>query len=144
MGPLPTKNLEELKAEFERCWPWLWASLCEFGPTHDKDQVWLRICTGRAFLWPGKNCVVLGEFIDHPIGFRSFSYWLQGGKLDELAALQPEIEEWAKTRGCRRGIGIGRDGWTRAMDGDWEKGPTTRMKWFTEPPFQVRQVKMKP
>ena len=29
--------------EFERCWPWLEASLNEFGATHTKDQVWEAI-----------------------------------------------------------------------------------------------------
>ncbi len=87
--------------------------------------------------------MIVGEFIDHPIGFRAFNYWLQGGKnghLNELKDFHPEIEEWAKARGCHMVSGRGRDGWARAMDGDWQKGPTTRLKWLTDIPFRVRQV----
>src|SRR6516164_2245446 len=102
-------SLTQLRREFERCWPWLWTSLCEFGPTHNKEQVWLRICAGTAFLWPGQECVVLGEFVNYPIGFRAFNYWLQGGNLTELRTLHPEIEKWAATR-CHRIEGRGRDG----------------------------------
>src|SRR5215475_13192202 len=102
MNPKSVKDVDGLRAEFERCWPWLWASLCEFGPTHNKEQVWRAIITGKAFLFPGKNCVVLGELIDHPIGMRSFNYWLQGGELAELLTLHPAIEEWARVRGCHR------------------------------------------
>ena len=135
-------NLVELRADFDRCWPWLWASLCTFGcPTHNKDQVWQRIVTGKAFLWPGRNCVVAVDLIDHPIGYRALNYWLQGGDdLAELKTLHPQIEEWAKQAGCAQVTGLGRDGWSRAMDGDWHKGPTTRMKWLGEPPAVVRRA----
>jgi len=119
---------------FEHCWPWLWKSLCEFGPTHNKEQVWSRICDDKAFLFPGEESAVLGEFVDHPIGFRSFNYWLQGGSLDELKTMHGGIEAWAQGRGCHRVMGRGRDGWVRTMEGDWHKGPTTRFKWLTRPP----------
>ena len=46
-------------AEFERCWPWLEASLNEFGATHTKDQVWETIYRG-AILWPGEGCELNG------------------------------------------------------------------------------------
>ena len=130
-----------MKAEFDRCWPWLWASLCETGaPTHDKIHVWQRIVTGRAFLWPGKASVVLGEFIDHPIGFRSFNYWLQGGDIDELLSRHAEIEEWAVKSGCTQVTGFGRAGWSRVMAGEWRKAPTPRAKWLGAPPYVVRKA----
>jgi|SRR5215475_6512715 len=140
MEPGSAKNLKGLRAEFERCWPWLWASLCKFGPTHSKEQVWFRICTETAFLWSSEKCAVVGEFIDHPIGFRSFNYWLQGPDLNEVKKLHAGIEAWAGTRGACRIMGVGRDGWARVMDGDWEKGPTTRVKWLSKPPRQVQQM----
>jgi hypothetical protein len=133
-------NLAEKKADFERCWPWLWVSLCAYGPTHTKEQLWERIVTGKAYLWSTKGCVIVGELVDHPIGFRSFNYWLQGGDLGELLELHPQIEDWAKAAGCARVIGRGRDGWSRVMNGDWHKGPTTRTKWLDEPPLVVRRA----
>jgi hypothetical protein len=124
------KNIKELRAEFDRCWPWLWASLCRFGPTHSKEQVWWRIASEAAFLWSTEKCVVLGEFIDHPIGYRSFNYWLQGPDLLEVKKLHSEIEVWAAQYGCACIAGLGRDGWGRVMDGAWEMGPRTRVKWL--------------
>jgi hypothetical protein len=140
--PKSIKDLVALRAEFDRCWPWLWESLCEFGPTHSKEQVWFRIASGKAFLWPGKVSVILGEFIDHPIGYRSFNYWLQGGvqgrSLKELLSMHPGIEAWADSQGCKRVMRSGREGWTQVMEGDWKKGPMPAWKWLGEPPMQAR------
>jgi hypothetical protein len=135
-------DLASLRSEFNRVWPLLWKSLCEFGPTHNKEQVWRHLVTQTAFLWTSKNSAVLGEIINHPIGLRSFNYWLQGGNLKELEKLHPIIEEWARERGCHRVTGRGRDGWVRIMNGHWQKGPTSRTKWLTEPPSQIKHAIM--
>jgi len=126
----PKSDLTQLRHEFDRCWPWLWASLCEFGPTHNKEHVWLRLASRQAFLWPGKSCAIIGELITWPIGLKDFNYWLQGGTLDECKQMHAGIEAWAHSRGAHRATGHGRDGWIRVMDGAWEKGPTTRIKWL--------------
>jgi hypothetical protein len=102
----------------------------EFFETHTKDQVWERVFQGRAFLWPGRDCAILGQLVNHPIGIRAFNYWLQGGKLDELLTMHSGIEKWAQERECRVVTGQGRKGWARAMCGNWQKGPTTRIKWL--------------
>lgn len=134
-------NLVAWRAEFDRCWPWMWDSLCAFGsPTHNKDQVWQRIVTGKAFMWPGERSVIVVDLITHPLGYRSCNYWLQGGDLAELKTKHPEIEEWARLAGCAQMTGLGRDGWTRAMGADWRKGPTTRAKWLGDPPPVVRRA----
>jgi hypothetical protein len=131
----PLQDVDAARPEFDRVWPWLWASLCEFGPTHTKEQVWIRIYTGKAFLWTGSLCAVVGETIDWPIGFRDFNYWLQGGHFPQLHGMHAGIEAWAQhVKGCHRIAGRGRDGWVRAMDGDWRKGPTYRSKWLNKPP----------
>ena len=131
----PISELTQLRAQFERCWPWLWTSLCEFGPTHNKEQVWLRLASRKAFLWPGKSCAIIGEFILYPIGLRTFNYWLQGGELTELKSLHDGVEAWAKGRGAQQARGEGREGWLRAMHGNWQKGATVRTKWLIKPPF---------
>jgi hypothetical protein len=128
MEPGSLSNLSELRAEFDRCWPWLWASLCEFGPTHDKEQVWQRICYGKAFLWPAEDAVILGEIIDHPIGLRSFNYWLQGGNIKTLERMWPGVDAWAIKHHCEFAIGDGREGWLRKMPGAWEKLRVFRRK----------------
>ena len=104
--------------------------MCEYFETHTREQVLQRIYDGRAHLWPSENCAVLGEIINYPIGIRGFNYWLQGPKLDELTAMHDGIEAWAKERGCMVATGLGRPGWARAMHGNWQKGPSTRLKWL--------------
>jgi hypothetical protein len=131
---LPKTDLTEMRVEFERCWPWLWASLCQYGPTHNKEHVWMRLSTGKAFLWPSKQCAIVGELIDYPIGLRAFNYWLQGGKLTELQSMHVGIEAWAIAKGAKLGRGEGRDGWVEAMGPGWQKHATVRIKWLTDDP----------
>ena len=106
--------------------------MCEYFETHTRDQVFSRIINRqlRTFLWPNANCAIVGEIINHPIGIRAFNYWLQGGDLVELLTMHEGIEAWAKERGCVVATGNGRDGWARIMDGNWQKGPSTRIKWL--------------
>lgn len=126
----PISDLTDMRAQFERCWPWLWESLCEYGPTHNKEQLWMRLSRSWSFFWPGKTCAIVGEIVNWPIGLRDFNYWLQGGDLPELKTLHHGIEEWAIGRGCHRATGYGRDGWADVMHGPWEKGTRRRVKWL--------------
>ncbi len=138
MEPRSLSNLSELRAEFDRCWPWLDKSNNEFGPTHTKEQIWQRIVYSKAFLWPAPDAVILGEFVDHPIGDRSFRYWLQGGNLETLKTMWPGVEAWAIRHGCIWGLGDGREGWTSVMDGDWERVRVIRRKRLV--PLEVRRA----
>jgi hypothetical protein len=119
------------RREFDRCWPWLDASLASFGRTHSKDQVWERIYHGHAMLWPGANAVILSETIRHPIGLKSCNVWLQGGELAELLPMHPHLEQWARNNDCDRMIAWGRAGWLRVLDG-WHDCGTRRAKWLRD------------
>ena len=118
------------RAEFERCWPWLRASLevnafrhdGKLWFTHNKDHVWERIATGKAIFWPGKECVVITEFYTTPTGLVSHHNWLAGGKLDEIVAMMPAIEDYGRKHGAHRQTGSGRRGWLKAFDGYREIG----------------------
>src|SRR5215475_585104 len=136
----PLRPSPQLHAELERCWPWLWASLCEFGPTHSKAQVLTRLLNYQAYLWPGKRCAIITELVDYPIGMRACNYWLQGGELEEIKTFHPAIEEWALACGCHQTTRRGREGWVRAMHG-MQKGPTFSMKWLRAPPEQVQRAR---
>jgi len=116
--------------EFDRCWPWLEASLNEFGATHTKDQVREAIRHGAAVLWSGSNAVILTQIVTYPIGVRCCSIWLQGGELAELKAMHSKIERYARDQGCDWLIGWGRDGWVKAMPG-WQSCGTRRKKILT-------------
>src|SRR5258707_2775189 len=104
-------TLPHMRGEFQRSFTWLDASRQAWRPTHTMEQILDRIQNGRAYLWTGSHSAVVGELIDHPIGFRSFNYWLQGGDLDDLLKLHPEIEEWARVNHCQRAMGMGRPAW---------------------------------
>ena len=130
MEPMSLSDFVKLRAEFDRCWPWLWASLCEFGPTHNKEQLWLRLSSRKAFLWSNASGAIVGEIINWPIGLRDFNYWLQGGSLEGCKKLWEGIEAWALAQGCHRATGYGRHGWAEVMLGPWEKGLTARVKWL--------------
>lgn len=103
--------------EFERCWPWLAASLERYGPTHTKEHVWQRIIDGEAFFFPGENHAFVIEIIDYPTGFRVCNGWLAGGDLEEIRQKIPALEAWAKRRGCHRVIISAREGWERVLPG---------------------------
>ena len=126
--------------DFERCWPWLDASLASFGRTHGKAHVWRRIAAGGARLWPAEHGVILTNVIEHPIGYRSLNIWLQGGELEALLPMHPAIEQFALDRKCARLTGSGREGWARVLDG-WQKTYTHREKWLVEPPPHLRATK---
>ncbi len=126
--------------EFERCWPWLDASLASFGRTHTKEQVFARIASGHAQMWTSEGGVIVGQVVTHPIGWSSFNIWLQGGELEHLKPMHPPIEAWARTHGCHRMTAWGRDGWLRVLDG-WENCGTRRAKWLLEPPPEWRGTK---
>jgi len=130
LQPKSADDLVALRAEFERCWPWLEASL-EFGafqhngkpwPTHYKQHVWDRLINGRSFLWPADDCVFITEFNDSPTGLKSHHTWLAGGDLTAIVTMMPEVEDWGRRQGCHRQTGWGRRGWLRAFDGYEEIG----------------------
>lgn len=128
------------RAEFERVWPWLDASLASFGRTHGKEDVWRKLDEGRAKLWPNEHSVIVTEIVRHPIGFKSLNLWLQGGELAELLPMHPAIEQYALEQRCARLTGYGREGWLRVLEG-WEKTCTHRAKWLVEPPPHLRATK---
>src|SRR5215831_11544676 len=116
--------------EFDRCWPWLEASL-EFAafrhkgmmlPTHHKEHVWERIRTKRSMFWPGDDCALVTEFYMTPTSIKSHHTWLAGGDLQAIVAAMPAIEEWGRICECHQQTGSGRRGWLRAFEGYHEIG----------------------
>lgn len=72
----------------------------------------MRCKTGAAHLWPTKRAAVVCE----PI--RDYRVWLAGGDLDEIIALLPVAERWAKAAGYDRIVihmDDTRKGWKRLM-----------------------------
>lgn len=116
--------------EFNRCWPWLWASLLEQAfvhngrkwPSHNRQHVFWRIVHRQLYFWPFPNCAFCTEIRHSPTGLRTHVTWLAGGQRDEIVAMTPAIEAWGWRCGCHRQVGFGRRGWLKALDGYTECG----------------------
>lgn len=110
-------SIEHYREEFDRTWPWLEKAMEHYGKTHSKEQLWAEIYAGKAQLWPMENAVNLTRVDTHPTGLREAFAWLAGGKLEDIAAWEPHMCEWAKGLGCHRAAIVGRRGWLRALPG---------------------------
>lgn len=123
-------SLDQARAQFDRLWPHQQAALerAAFKQdgrvwlSHNEGHVWDRIISGRAFLWPGTESVIITEFYTTPTGLKSHHTWLAGGNLEEIVSMMPAIEDWGRKNGCHRQTGSGRRGWLRVFDGYREVG----------------------
>jgi hypothetical protein len=97
------------------CAAWLDAALAHAGRTHGLEDIQRMIAAGEAQLWVGAGAAMVTLVEDDPLE-RRLLIWLAGGALSELTeTLLPQAERWAKARGCRRMLVIGRAGWERAL-----------------------------
>ena len=142
MEPQSPNDLRELRAEFDRCWPWLDAAIARYGRTHGKENLWQRIVDGLAHFWPGPMCAIVTECINYPTGLKRLNFWLRGGSMKEILPLSDLIEEWAKRHGCHEAIGTGRDGWL-IVEPDYEKTSTRRRKILTDDPATIERFGLK-
>jgi hypothetical protein len=104
-----------VRAEFERCWPWLAAAMEHSGNTHSKEHIWGLIEEGNAHLHPLPHGAIVTCILDHPTGIRELNFWLSGGNLDEIIKGERLICEWAKSMGCHRVTATGRHGWKKVF-----------------------------
>lgn len=105
-------NLQE---EFGRCKAWLDAALAYSNGTHDIDDVWAGIESGRFQFWPGKNSAVVTEIYTYPKK-NVFHIFLAGGDLTELLEMWDSIEIYAKVIGCSAVSVSGRKGWVKVLE----------------------------
>ncbi len=102
-----------MRAEFERCWPWLAAAIEKGGSTHSKEQIWSLIEAGGAQFHPLPHGAIVTCILNHPTGIKELNYWLAGGELNELIKGEALITELARSIGCHRVSISGRPGWKR-------------------------------
>ena len=104
----------ELNKEVLRVRPFIQPALDHGGNTHDYVHIVDGIIAGRLHLWPSENSAMITEFHDFP-NKRYLHVFLAGGDLDEIKAMNPDLEDFAKKCGC---VGIslnGRPGWVKAL-----------------------------
>ena len=80
-------DLEWLRSEFERCWPWLEPAIARYGPTLDKDHIWQAIEQGEAQLWPSpqRRCADRTEELQDRFQ-GEVNGWLSGSDLEDHQA----------------------------------------------------------
>lgn len=103
--------------QFERCWPWLCASIEHYGHTHEKEDLWAILEEGRASLYPLPHGAIVASIEVHPTGLKECYGWLAGGDLHEIARAEPLIARAMKEMGCQRVALRARPGWVRALEG---------------------------
>lgn len=118
-----------LDAQFARCRPWIVAALDRWGEGIAPDEVRRRVLAGSAQLWPGEAGALVSECVAGAKG-RSIHIWLAGGRLEELRAMRPGMEAWARAMGCEWATIQGRKGWDRVLgDTGFERdGPLLRKR----------------
>ena len=87
-------------------------ALAQAGNTHTIADVMQRIEQNKACCWTNGDSVVVTEVLVYP-RLRAVNYWVVSGKLQECAALQPDIDAWAVSEGCSVATATGRMGWLR-------------------------------
>jgi len=110
-------ELDWLRSEFERCWPWLQAALEREPDTYRKEHVWKALETGDASLWPTPNSCCLVSIKDYPTGRRGLLGWLAGGDLQEIKKTEIALQAYAREMGCHHMELFGRRGWFREFEG---------------------------
>ncbi|MBP2301577.1 hypothetical protein [Azospirillum picis] len=100
--------------QWARCEPWLAAALEHAHGTHLIEDIREGCLAGNLQFWPGKSAAIVTEICTYP-RLKAVNFFLVGGDLEELLAMKPVIEAWAKRLGCTRAQCGGRFGWERVL-----------------------------
>lgn len=100
-----------LRAQFERCRPWL-APAVEIGGETSLEEVLAEVLAGRAQLWAGEAGCIVSQCVMGPAG-GSIHGWLSGGTLQGVNELRPGVEAFGRAMGCTWATLEGRTGWER-------------------------------
>lgn len=98
---------------FERCKEWIEASL-EEGSFTTAEDVRVALAENRAQIWPGSRSVIVTEINAYP-NQKVVRVWVAGGDMDEIVAMAPGIEAWARLQGCSSVVVEGRKGWEKVL-----------------------------
>jgi hypothetical protein len=98
-----------LRPRFER-------ALLRSGGAFTWDDVLPRLLDGRAQYWQtdDERGAIITEILRYP-RLSVIAYWLVAGELGACNSLVPIIEDWARSQGCIRAIGLGRPGFERFL-----------------------------
>ena len=98
--------------DWERRRGWLLAALEP--ACGDEASLLADLAAGRAQLWAGEAAAMVTQCVVDERG-RCLHVWLAGGDLEEILAMRPGVEAWARAHGCGRVTINGRRGWSRVL-----------------------------
>lgn len=108
--------LQQLRSEFDRCAKWLQDALEYNGGHQDINDVWQGLVDGSYSLIAGKQCAIVIE--PSTAGRKKvMNFFLAGGDLEELQALEKTISAKCKADGFDLVLIVGRRGWVKRLDG---------------------------
>lgn len=83
--------------------------------THNEDDIIAGIVTGQYKLWRKGSSGVVTDIALYP-RMKCLNYFLIGGDMTDIKALNTDIEVYAKQQGCARITGLAaRRGWERFL-----------------------------
>lgn len=89
----------------------------KYQDSHELIDVARAIASEQAQLWRGRKSEIVTEIRQYPKA-KVCRIWLAGGDMNELVnEMLPDVEAWAKARGCGRVEICGRKGWKRVLKG---------------------------
>ena len=101
-------------AAIDRYRPQIEAALAFADDSHSFEDIKQSVVSGDLQFWPGLSSVVITEIVRYP-RYTALNLFLAGGNMDELEAMLPEIEKFAKHVGADRLVLAGRKGWVRSF-----------------------------
>jgi len=101
------------KEDWIRCKPYI-AKAVKYQDNYTIKDIEDKIEEGIFLLWAGKNSAFVTEFVVFPQN-TAMNLLFCGGNYQELEAMLPHIEDYAKACGVKRLYGGGRKGWTRKL-----------------------------
>jgi len=104
-----------IRAEWERCRPWIEDALKRDGGFYSIEDVEQEIATHNAHFWPGKQAAAVCQWWFFPRA-KVLNMWLAGGDMAELVnEMYPACERWAIEHDATHLSLAGRKGWERVF-----------------------------
>lgn len=106
-----------MRRQFDRCALHIEKTLAaETVRTHSLEDMRHLLLRQEAQLWVLPNSALVTTVVKHPQA-KVLTHWIGGGSLEELIAVEPNIEMFARDEGCNAILINGRRGWGRVLNG---------------------------
>jgi hypothetical protein len=111
---MSAQELPPIVQELLRCRDWIDGALQYSGGTHQFEDVFQGVISGKMQLWPAAKACAITEIIVYP-NKKVLHVFLAGGDMEQIVDMQKSAEEWGRTQGCAAMTIAGRKGWARVL-----------------------------